>query len=154
MIQKYRPKIATKIFYCSIVEKNSGELLHVARAPCHGSNAAGGGGRRRQRLRGVEVELGMATDEGAVVAGEAEHGAATVEDAARQRRGVAEARRRRVAGARRRQRVAERGSGGAWPRCGGSVDSHTQQQHRNAGARWRRAVVHGRGASAARGGAW
>jgi hypothetical protein len=27
MMQKHRPKIATKIFYCSIMEKNSGEVL-------------------------------------------------------------------------------------------------------------------------------
>jgi hypothetical protein len=81
-MQKYRPKVATKIFYCSIVEKNSGELLHVARAPCHGSNAAGGGGQTRRRPRGVEVELGVATDEGALVAWDVKLGAATVEDAA------------------------------------------------------------------------
>jgi hypothetical protein len=31
IMQKYRPKIATKIFYCSIVEKNSGEVLHIAK---------------------------------------------------------------------------------------------------------------------------
>jgi hypothetical protein len=91
MMQKYRPKIATKIFYCSIVEKNFGELLHVTRAPCHGSNTAGGGGRRRRRPRGVEVELGVATDEGTVVVGEVEHGAATVEDAALWRQGMAAA---------------------------------------------------------------
>jgi hypothetical protein len=58
MMQKHRPKLAKKIFYYSIMEKNSGEVLHVARAACHGSNTAGGGGWGRWRPSGVEVDEG------------------------------------------------------------------------------------------------
>jgi hypothetical protein len=112
MMQKYGPKVATKILYFSIVEENSGKVLHVAKTPCHGSNAAGGGGRRRRRPRGVEVELGMATNEGTVVAEEAELDGGGAWPGRRggawPRRACGRAWRRRLAGERRR-RVAGHG---------------------------------------------
>jgi hypothetical protein len=86
-MQKYRPKLAPKIIYCGIMEKNSGkgspcrkgtvpwqQRRRWRRSEEAAAAQSGGGGRRRRRPRRVEVELGVATDEGAVVAGKAELG--------------------------------------------------------------------------------
>jgi hypothetical protein len=125
------------------MEKNSGEVLHVARAACHGSNTAGGGGWGRWQPSGVEVDEGtvVCSGGGARCDYGRGHGAA---EATRGRGataacgwGAAAAARGRSAAARGRGTAAARGRGAAEAALGRARGDSSPTMNPS-GGRWRR----------------